>query len=381
MTACRLLRLVLYLFFAAGTFPVAAQSTGPTITGRVVDDSTGVPLARAHVFVSHSTRGTTTDSTGHFRLADLPSGATRLYASHVGYQPQTRDLVLSPDTTVRDTIRLAPAVVTEDSVTVTAEQDEDWQQRFARFRRLFIGSAAWADSCSIQNPEVLRFDTSWWGKLEAYAARPLVIENQALGYRVTYHLEEFSSQGSTVRWDGEPSFDRLAPRDSAEARRWTRNRRRAFRGSLRHFLLSLLHDRLGAEKFRIYHRPRSEVGRRLGRPQRMIISREEVLDLKANPPHELNFSGRLEIVYDGEAETDAYLEWADLRRAPRDYQTSQVELNEWPVHVDRHGEIVEPYGATLYRYFAFSLRLSSLLPKGYRPPADSSLTPVPSPSP
>lgn len=356
--------------------PAAGQAT---IAGRVLDDSTGAPLPHSHVFVSHSTIGTTADSTGHFRLTNVPAGATRLYISHVGYEPQARDLLLRPDTTVRDTIRLRPTVIREAPVTVTAERDEEWYERLDRFRRLFIGPNLWPGDCTLLNPEVLRFDTAWWGKFEAAASRPLVLENRALGYRLTYHLREFEAQGDVVRWDGEPAFTPLTPRDSTEARRWVENRREAFRGSIRHFLLALLHDRLEEENFQIYRQPRARAFSRYGRPDQIPTSRDRVITLNDRPPHELRFSGRLVVVYEGEPEHPTYLEWGDLRRSPRDHQTSWIRLNESPVHIDRYGEVVEPYGATVYRYFAFTMRLANLLPKGYRPPADSALTPIPPP--
>lgn len=356
-----------------GPMPVVGQTT---IAGRVVDDSTGKPLPHTHVFISHSTIGTTADSAGRFRLTDIPAGATRLHVSHVGYESYTRNLLLRPDTTLQATIRLRPTVIKGEPLTVLGERDAEWYDRLDRFRRLFLGPDLWPGRCEILNPEVLRFDTAWWGKFEAEARRPLVIENRALGYRVTYYLREFEARGDLVRWDGEPVFERLTPRDSAEAQRWAENRRRAFRGSLRHFLLSLLHDRLEAEGFRMYRQPRPDAYRRVGRPDRVPTPRDRVVTRRSPPPHELNFSGRLVIVYEGESEHETYLEWGNLRRSADDHQTSLIRLNERPVHIDRHGEIVEPYGATLYRYFAFTMRLASLLPTGYRPPDDTTLTAV-----
>ncbi|WP_232797945.1 hypothetical protein [Salinibacter altiplanensis] len=68
-----------------------------------------------------------------------------------------------------------------------------------------------------------------------------------MGYRVTYFLKEFEERGSVVRWDGEPLFNPLTPRDSTEAARWQRNRLEACRDSLRHFLRALMAERLPRE--------------------------------------------------------------------------------------------------------------------------------------
>lgn len=311
--------------------------------------------------------GTTVDEDGRFRLPDVTRGAKRLYVTHVGYKPEQVDLVLRTDTTLQFSFRLEPAVIEAKEVAVGAERDEDWYERVDRFKRQFIGPSDRAERCSLLNPEALQFDTAWWGKFEAEAARPLVFENRALGYRITYYLKEFEIRGDIVRWDGEPIFEPLSPRDSAEARRWRQNRREAFRGSLRHFLLALLHDRVEEEDFRIYRLPRARAFRNVGRADRVSTTRDRILTLQPNGLHEINFSGALEIRYDGESEAEAYLEWADYNRSARSYQRSHIQLNEHPIHVDNHGEVVEPYGATLYKYFAFTRRLASLLPRSYRP--------------
>jgi hypothetical protein len=358
----------------AGEGPACAQPNGDiTIKGTVVDDSTGAPLPDTHVFISGSMTGTTVDPDGHFRLRGLSAGAKRLYVTRLGYEPQQRDLLLPPDTTLTFSFRLRRTVIEADEVTVSAKRDDEWYERLRRFKRLFVGESKQAQRCYLLNPKVLRFDTAWWGKFEADARKPLRFENRALGYRVTYYLEEFEVSGDIIRWDGEPVFEELTPQDSAQARRWAQNRRKAFRGSLRHFLLSLLNDRLDEEQFSIARIPRASAFRHLGRADRVRISRDRVVTPQPNTLTEIRFRGQLEVVYKGEVESEYFLDWANAHRGPRSYQTSQIRLNKRPIHVDRHGEIVEPYGATLYQYFAFTQRMAELLPQEYRPP-DTTLT-------
>jgi hypothetical protein len=349
--------------------PLQAQPQATiTITGRVVDDSTGAPLPRSHVFVSGSMTGTIAKEDGTFRLSGLSTGAKRLYVTRLGYEPAQVDLLLRSDTTLHFTFRLDPTVIPAEEVTVTAKRDAEWYERLRRFKRLFIGESARAHRCYLLNPHVLQFDTAWWGRFEADATHPLILENWALGYRLTYYLKEFEERGDLVRWDGEPVFDTLTPRDSAEARQWVLNRRRAFRGSLRHFLLALLNDRVEEEQFRLYRIPRAQAYRHSGRADRIPTTRDRILENPADSLHEIQFQGTLEVVYDGERESEAFVEWNKQRRPPRDHQVSQIRLNKQPIHVDRHGEIVEPYGATLYGYFAFTQRMAELLPLEYRPP-------------
>jgi len=343
------------------------------VEGTVVDDSTGAPLPATHVFISGSMTGTTVNEEGRFRLSGLSNGAKRLFVTRLGYKPEQVDFVVSTDTTLTFSFRLQRTVLEAEEVTVSARRDKEWYERLRRFKRLFVGESKQAQRCYLLNPNVLRFDTAWWGKFEADAQKPLKFENRALGYRLTYYLKEFEVNGDIVRWDGEPVFEPLTPQDSTQAQRWALNRRQAFRGSLRHFLLAVLNDRLAEEQFSIARIPRATAYRRVGRADRVSIRRDRIVDPQPNSLTELDFRGALEITYHGEPESEAYLDWADARRPALDHQVSQIRLNEHPIHVDEHGEIVEPYGATLYQYFAFSQRMAELLPQEYRPP-DTTLT-------
>ena len=59
------------------------------------------PLAGVNVILQGTVRGTTTDSLGQFRLADIPAGMYTVVFSSVGFQRQTRFLVVNPTPTNR----------------------------------------------------------------------------------------------------------------------------------------------------------------------------------------------------------------------------------------------------------------------------------------
>jgi len=381
----RLLPVLLAVLLAAPAVPAQPERSG-AVRGRVVDAETGEPLAGAHVFFSNTMTGTATDTAGRFAFPrGMPVGTQRLHASMVGYEAQTLDTLLHAGRSYRLRLALEPTVIEADSVGVTGRSDEGWslvgderwQQRLEKFRRLFVGTSERAEATTLTNPEALALHDNWWGRMEADAAAPLVFENRALGYRLRYHLRAFEGSRTEVRWDGEPHFEKLSPADSAEAARWRANRRRAFRGSLRHFLLALRGDSLSQAGFRVRRVPSSSAfgparapQGRSGRP----VGPEDVLERPAPAARDtlpagtrrLDFRGRLRIVYTREAEAPAFLRWRRARRAPRDRQRSFLELEDGAVTVDPAGEIVEPYGATRFGYFAFE-RLAALLPKGYRP--------------
>lgn len=366
----RPLLLLLLLAIAARPLPAVGQmDQAPTIQGRILSAETNEPLPRTHVFISRSMNGTTTDSTGRFRLTDVSLGVTRLFVSRLGYEERALNLRLRPDRDLIVTLRLDRKVLQGPSVTVSGKRGQEWSERLHRFKRLFIGTSPRARRCSLLNPEVLRFEEKWWGKFEASTQKPLIIQNRSLGYRLTYFLREFEKRGAVVRWDGEPLFEPLTPKDSLQRARWRKNRLRAYRGSLRHFLRALLDDRLEREQFEIYRIPRATAFRDPGRADRFPTDRDQILEPSPDSTFLLDVRDRLEVIYRGEPESEAYLEWAHIHhREPRRYQTSQIELNQHPIHIDPYGEILEPYGATLYQYFAFTVRMAELLPRTYRPP-------------
>ncbi|RMF54382.1 MAG: carboxypeptidase-like regulatory domain-containing protein, partial [Bacteroidetes bacterium] len=332
----------------------------------VVDSTSGEPLPGAHVFIAGSMIGTTTDGEGRYRLERVPPGAHRLYVSMLGFEPVHIDALVTAGQTLHYDAYLVPSVIELGEVTVEARKDTKWQKRLKTFIRQFLGETPNAAETKILNPEVLDFDGTWWGKLEARAAEPLVIENRALGYRIHYFLKEFISTGVTIKYDGEPLFEELPPRDDAEAERWRQNRRRAFFGSFRHFMLAALGDSTREAGF-VTHRLLALEDARRSHP-RFPLHMADVFDEGPTPEtRTLRFRGFIEVTYLKEKEDPAYLRWEHsyYQRTPGS-QRSWISLTDGPTAVDPTGTIVDPYGVTVYGYFAFE-RVADELPKEYRP--------------
>jgi hypothetical protein len=342
------------------------QDLGPaTIEGKIVSLHTGEPILGAHVFLSGTTIGAVTDASGQFMLQDISPGIHKLVVSIIGFGRVSEELILRPGQDMDQLIKLEP-VIYELGTLFVGNLDDKWERHLERFKRLFIGQSVLADSVKILNPEVLRFETRWWGRFTAEALAPLVIENYALGYKITYYLDEFYHSGTITKWDGDPLYTEMEPVDAEQAAFWEENRQKAFFGSLRHFLLTLLKDRSREDGFIIFRQTRSISGytprtRQRVRPDRLLRDTDEI------QLHNFNFSGRLEIIYTRREEDPRYVQWArDIYRAPVRSQTSYLELNTRPITIDMDGEIQETYGATRYGYFAFR-RVADETPREYRP--------------
>ncbi len=81
----------------------------------------------------------------------------------------------------------------------------------------------------------------------------------------------------------------------------------------------------------------------------------------------LNFEGHLEIVYTGEREDPAYLDWSmrPARSNPR-VQTSWTYLDHGPAVIDYKGDTLDPYAVVFMGYWAFE-RVADDPPREYRP--------------
>src|SRR5699024_6280896 len=336
-----------------------------TIQGRVTDAQTGKPWPEANVFLSGTKMGTATNDAGYYRLRNIPPGGYRLVVSIIGYEQKVSDVIIGHGASKEINFELEPVVYELPELSVR-NLDKEWKEKLERFTDHFVGQKSWADSVKILNPEVLVFDKNWWGRLSAKALAPLNIKNMALGYHITCHLKEFNQSGGQTKWDGEPLFREMKPADSAQAVYWEQNRRKAFLGSMRHFLLALISRQADEEGFILYNHRRGIYGHS-SNDRDKISGANIIKEADKDFLYRLNFFGRLEIVYLRENETLEYVQWLPgAYRAPRGRQTSFLELNEHPVTIDADGGIVQPYGVTQFGYFSFE-RLAFLTSREYRP--------------
>ena len=353
------LPLLLLLATAAGAQPAVIAGT--------VRDADGAPLPGANVYLSGTARGAASGADGRFEIAGVPPGAYRLVGSMLGFAPDAHDLRLGPGERRAVDLTLAPVALDLGGVAVEAARDDRWRRHLERFTTTLLGESANADSTRILNPEVLAFH-SRWGTLTATASAPLVIENRALGYRLTYDLTEFSASDIRVSYDGDERFEPLTPTDRAEADRWAEARARAYRGSLSHLLQALLSRTAEDEAFSGTHLMTDPNGVRI--PFR--VSLDGFLERDADGWGTLRFRGQLDVVYAGESEASEYLtsEWfREHRRRPDTIQRSGLLLDGLTARIDPQGTPEDPDAIMVMGYMAFE-RLADRVPEEYRPPPD-----------
>ncbi len=232
--------------------PVLAQTA---LTGTVSDAKTNEPLPFVTVYVAGTTQGTLTDSTGRFRLANLPVGAVPLVVSMVGYRAWQQTITVSASATAIApaplTIRLIALTNVLDEAVVKARRDKTWERQLTRFSGAFFGDSPNRAQCTVQNPWVIDFTESG-GTLSATAQQPLLIENRAAGYQIRYDLREFAISSTQFRLSGSAYFLPLKPQRDSDANRWNRTRQQTYDRSLRAFLRAFVANELMANGFTAY---------------------------------------------------------------------------------------------------------------------------------
>lgn len=244
-----------YLFAVAILLVAVASSAQDArrITGQVKNVETGAPIASASVFLSNTSKGTISDKAGNFDIQNIPDGSYELVISSVGFTTEIKSFS-SSDLPLTLHISLKPKITELNSVVVEPFEKDGWKKWGKLFLENFIGTTEEAAKCTIRNTKAIRFRYSKkHNRLNAFADEPLIIENRALGYRLKYQLEDFSmnfSDHMTI-FLGYPLFEDMSQNRKHVPKRWIESRRKAFTGSLQHFMKSLYNNELQEQGFMV----------------------------------------------------------------------------------------------------------------------------------
>lgn len=403
-----------FLLFMFLPFIMQAQLA---IRGRVVDESTGSPVAAASVFVNNTSKGVITDNQGHFQLNDLPVGKHDLVISSVGYTTNVFSFS-SDQLPLQLKIELKIRIKEMENVVLEPFEEEGWDKWGRTFTQYFIGTTPNAAQCRIKNSGDLKFRFyKKSNRVVAFSDTPLLLENDALGYDISYQLEAFEvnfSQGSAF-YLGYPLYTDKGLGKNAKVK-WNKRRQEAYKGSIMHFMHSLYNDILAQEGFevqRLIRTPNLEKKRvqLLCKGLQQVIrtnrlTGQTTIELTNPPAHFLKdsvayyeevlrqgdhrdniiplhlsansliidssgaykalwFENYLLITYRNELEDSKYLESVGENR-PRSFQRSLVTLlNGNYITLDKIGNYYSPQDFFTTGYWAWSEKMGDTLPLDY----------------
>ncbi len=375
-----------------------------TIKGKVVNNSNGEPLPGSSVFISNSSKGTVSDKQGYFELNDIPVGKHDLVVSSIGYETNafsfsTEQLPLQLRIEMEVKVRELPNVTVEPSV------EEGWDKWGKMFTDNFIGSTPNALQCKIKNQDAIRFRYyKKSNRVIAWSDEPVILENKALGYKISYQLEDFevNFKSGTTAFAGYPFFEEM----NKSRKRWQRNRDKSYYGSMIHFMRSIYHDSLtkdGFEVRRMVKVPNLEKERvkkiyiplrissasakqdtllkdsieyyqRIMRQKdetdvygKSLLTADSLIAKTEGAIKVIYFTDYLYVTYKKEIEDKAYLAFHRESRSPA-FQRSYIWLPGLKaIAIDANGSYYPPQEIFSMAYWGWEEKMANMLPIDYEP--------------
>ena len=229
----------------------AAQAIG----GLVYDSETHEPLMGVSVYFDGSSFGVITDEAGKFRLEPKFQSNASLVFSYLGYVTRKVEYF-----NLNENIKIALSIdVFEVPEVIVTSDPFSRKQKLEVFKKEFIGDSYAAEETEILNEEVIElYFNSTDNTLSAYAKEPLKIQNNYLGYRINFDLEEFKVSFRTKSlkridnifttvFRGYSFFQDLGVVDD----RLLERREKKYMGSIMHFMRTLWNQDWHEQKFKV----------------------------------------------------------------------------------------------------------------------------------
>ncbi|MEI9807961.1 MAG: carboxypeptidase-like regulatory domain-containing protein [Bacteroidota bacterium] len=414
-------RIPAFLFY--GLLSSLTVFSQQTIKGNVVAISNGMPVPGSSVFISNTSKGTTADKNGYFEINDVPFGKHELIVSSIGYETNVFSFS-SEKLPLKLRVEMEVKVKELQNVIVEPSVEEGWEKWGKVFLDNFVGRTSNGLRCKIKNEKAIKF--RYYRKSNrviAYADEPIILENKALGYKISYQLEDFEVNFNTkaTLFSGYPLFEEIDKGRKGLQQRWGKSRDKAYYGSMLHFMYSLFHDSLqhqGFEVRRMVRVPNTEKERvkKLYRSGFIVrsagltgmsikignadtsntlpadsldyyerVMRQEdykeiygrelltadslVLETDGNYKS-IFFTDYLYITYKNEIEEEGYLE-AHGEKRTRTFQRSYITLlNQKAFAIDMNGNYYPPQDVFAMAYWGWSEKMADFLPIDYKPSKD-----------
>jgi len=348
------------------TKPNALLSTNPNeVTIQIFDASTNLPVSAVNIVRTDSLLVSNSDKTGLVRFNLKPDRVFRLDLTHVGYQKTS--LIINPQAKRKYNVWMIPKVERLAPITISINRDKRWKKLFNKFKNDFLGTSSNASQCKILNPWVVEFvETAEGITLKKGSKDTLEIENNALGYKVLFLLNKFDLGQNVVHYRGLCQFLELTPKNRKQNRRWTRNRKRAYRGSFQHFLASLARKTTAKEGFDVLF-SKLPPGKNNGIFFTIDLTRI-IKPGKLPNQYILTMPYYMKVIYNRELEEFNYLKWYKKSnpwlRGPfkPGNQSSWVHLKLGTLTFNKQGHILDSgLGVVRYGYWAWE-RVGEMIP-------------------
>jgi hypothetical protein len=249
----------LFLLFLFINIYLAAYNQ--VIKGTVYDKKTKTIIYSAAVYINGTFVGTLTDQNGSFKLDISKYPLMPLTISAIGYFSVTLNDISAVKPLL---IYMDPKLFELDEVVVNAKSN-NWERRedLTVFRNEFLGTTGNALSCKILNENEIKFKRSAGNDtLKAFAAKPIFIENKALGYKITYYLDKFEyyRRSTSFFFKGNIIFQKDSTTEESKQQFFERKRKFSYLGSRMHFFRMLWINDLNSAGFTVKNSANETIG-------------------------------------------------------------------------------------------------------------------------
>jgi hypothetical protein len=217
------------------------------IKGTILDKQTHNKISSALVYFSGTFVRTNTDKNGKFEL-DISKFITMpLTISASGYYSVTLTIV-SPEKPAL--IYLKPKEnKLKQVVSNSIADDKERKKNLSLFKNTFLGTTSNARNCQIINENDIEF-VSCSDTLKAFSMKPILVDNKALGYSLTYYLDKFElyNKNITFSFSGNIFFSEALVEENKKEF-YEVKRRETYDESVMYFFRSLWKNALDSDGF------------------------------------------------------------------------------------------------------------------------------------
>lgn len=254
--------LILLIYFNTSAY-------SQVIKGTIKDNVTKNNISFAVVYFNGTFMGTHADQNGYFELNISNNLSMPLTISALGYYSLT-----IPDLSANKYYRiyLTPKVFELNEVVISAKASakarKERKTNLDLFKKVFLGNTMNAMKCDIINEyEIMLFhkihsDTLKTSRgifirnsdtLKAFSSSPIIINNNALGYKITYYLDKFEYRDLDKYFliVGNSFFEQYSTKTNREQHRYEERRKSAYLGSRMQFFRALWENNLDSSGFTV----------------------------------------------------------------------------------------------------------------------------------
>ena len=220
------------------------------VHGIVLDKSDNSKIGFASIYFNGTNIGTLSGQDGQFELDITKHASLPLTISALGYYTVTITEITGEK---HIDVYLTPKMFELNEVIVSAKSTANERRANLKlFKKQFLGESYNGRNCVIQNEDDITFKVSC-DTLKAYASKPILIVNNALGYKIAYYLDNFEYcwKCKSFLYKGSSFFNEDMSEKMTKKNFFENRRRNTYLGSRSHFFSSLWTNTLQINGFSI----------------------------------------------------------------------------------------------------------------------------------